>query len=76
MEDRLPRQCENFLCSCREGDRLLQFKDLLDLEGRLEGGEELLECGGLLGIGSFLGGEGLMEGAVLVVCEGLLGGFL
>ena len=54
------------LCSCLEGDCLLQFEDLLDREDRLEGGEDLLECVDLLGIKSFRGGEGLMEGAVLV----------
>ena len=42
----------------------------MDCEDRLEVGEDLLECVNLLGIGSFLSGEGLMEGA------GLLGGFL
>ena len=37
----------------------------MDCEDWLEGGEDLLECLGFLGIGSFLSGEGLLEGAVL-----------
>ena len=51
----------------------MRFEDLLDREDWLEGGEDLLECVGFLGIGSFLNGEELLEGAVLLKCEGLLG---
>ena len=44
----------------------------MDREDWLEGGEVLLESVGFLRIGSLLNGEGLLDGAVLLECEGLL----
>ena len=48
------------------------LEDLFDREDRLEEGEDLLECVGFLIDVSFRSDEGLLEGAVLLVCKGLL----
>ena len=73
LEEWTLRCCEDFLFSSLAGECLLRLDDLLNREDWLEEGGDLLGCVDFLRFGSFIGGDGLLEAAVLLSCEGLLG---